>query len=128
MRPLVEEDRGIRSDREEGGRAEVHVTRVAAEDVPGGGEDHELQHRIRGGEPVVVRKERPRTHQQQRDGEGGEREARSAHRPKSPEGLIASVASSKPNDTAGAQEGPSKVDVNDSARPRMKAPASVPRI
>src|SRR5258705_7176458 len=48
--------------------------------------------------------------------------------PNIPEGLNASVASSRPKDTAGAHEGPKNVEVKDSASPSTKAPSSVPRI
>src|SRR5262249_36655025 len=101
---------------------------IAAEDVPRGGEDDELQDRVGCGEIVVVDGEPARGH----EGDGGEQddddESPISHRPSNPEGLNASARSSVPNDTAGAHDGPRKVEVNDSARPRMNAPSNVPQI
>ena len=51
---LVEEHGGIGAEREERRGAEIHVAGVAAENVPGGGEHDELQHRVAGEEDVVV--------------------------------------------------------------------------
>jgi hypothetical protein len=51
---LVQEDGRIGAEREERRRAEIHVAGIAAEDVPGGGQHDELQHRVAGEEHVVV--------------------------------------------------------------------------
>src|SRR5215831_8723370 len=128
MERLVEEDRRVGADREERRRAEVHVAGVAAEDVPGGGKDDELQHRVRRREEIVVADEPGRRDQRESDRERERCERPVAHRPSSPVGLKASAASRMPNETAGAHDGPKKVAVNDSARPSTSAPRSVPQI
>src|SRR5207247_2396493 len=98
------------------------------EHVPRRREDHELEHRIRGGEVVIVGDEHARRDEGKRERESDGGEARVRHRPKSPDGLKARVASSSPKETAGAHDGPAKVAVKDSASPSTNASASVPRI
>src|SRR5205823_10992481 len=88
----------------------------------------ELQHRVCRGEEIIVGDET--TGGDDRHG-GREREGSKGtvlHRPSSPEGLNPSAASSNPNDTAGAHDGPKNVDVNDSAIPSTNAPSRVPQI
>src|SRR2546429_9590744 len=104
MQRLVEEYAGIRARRKKRRRAEVDVAGVAAEDIPRRREDDELQHRVCRGEEIIVGDET--TGGDDRHG-GREREGSKGavlHRPSSPEGLNASAASSKPNDTAGAHD------------------------
>src|SRR5438067_524128 len=96
------------------------VISTTAENIPCGGENDELQHRVRRGKEVIVGDElaRPGEHESVRECDGGEHPV--GHRPSNPEGLNASAASSNPNETAGAHDGPKKVDVNDSASPSTK--------
>src|SRR5689334_21335248 len=46
--------------------------------------------------------------------------------PRSPDGRSASASKSAPNDTAGDQEGPKNVEVNELATPSTTAPTRVP--
>ena len=52
---LDEEDRGVGAEREERRRAEVHVARVAAQDVPRGGDHDVLEDHVAGEVEVRVR-------------------------------------------------------------------------
>ncbi len=113
---FVEKHRRIGAEREERRGAEVHVARIAAEDIPGGREHDELQYRVTGEEYIVVAG-RPGA----REHEGGDHRARedesagtdggvhgrpAIYRPSSPAGRNASVSSRSPNETAGAHDGP----------------------
>jgi hypothetical protein len=66
-----------------------------------------LQHRVAGEEDLVVADEQRGEIDEEADG-GADAERRrvAPHRPSSPAGRAANVSSSKPKDTAGAQEGP----------------------
>src|SRR5204862_5338229 len=52
---LVEEHRGVGAKREKSGRTEVHIAAIAAENVPGGRQNHKLQDDVAGEKQVIVR-------------------------------------------------------------------------
>src|SRR5262249_27567361 len=123
-----EEHRRIRAEREKRGRAEVHVARIAAEDVPRRRDDDVLEDHVCGEIEVRVHAHQGeddpgRDHREADD----ERERDAGHqRPKRPAGRTARAASRMPNDTASDQEGPKKVDIRLSTTPRITAATSVP--
>src|SRR5262249_39120676 len=102
-----------------------------AEDVPGGRQYDVLQHHVAGEEHVVVA---DRTRADEHDGTerhaNEDEQARAAHdhRPNRPAGRSASVSKRKPNDTAGAHDGPRKgrLAVRLSTIPSSSAAISVP--
>src|SRR5258705_199153 len=47
----------------DGGDAEIHVAAIAAQDVPGGPEHDELQHRVAGEEIIVIAEQAHETEQ-----------------------------------------------------------------
>ncbi len=105
---LVDRHRRIGAERKERGGAEIHVAAIAAEDVPGGREHDILQDHVAGEEHVVVADRDGAGEHQRGDREADDEEERGAHgqRPNRPAGRTASVSNRKPNDTAGAQDGP----------------------
>src|SRR5262249_40002164 len=126
--PLEQHHGAVRADAEERAGAEVHVAGIAAEDVPGGGEHHELQHDVAGKEEVLVHLGDRDDQCQNDDGGRADPEGRgaAAHRPNSPCGVMPSTTSSSPNATAGAQDAPARVSTIDSEMPRISPAISVP--
>src|SRR5262249_41992558 len=113
----------IGADAEEGGGAEVHVAGIAAEDVPRGGEHHELQHDEAGEEDVLVDAAQRGAEREDEQHGGPDPEF---HRPNNPCGRMPSTTSSRPKATAGAHEAPSIISTIDSTTPRISPAASVP--
>ena len=105
---LVDRHRRIGAEREERRRAEIHIAAIAAENVPGRRQHDILQHDITGEEHVIVAErdrdaEHPAATARQMTRKAG---VRTVYRPIRPAGRTASVNSRKPNDTAGAHDGP----------------------
>ena len=51
---FVQEHGGISADGEKRRDAEIHIAGIAAQDIPGGAEDDELQHHIAGEKHIAV--------------------------------------------------------------------------
>ena len=108
---LVKEHRRIGAEREEGGRAEIHIAGIAAQNVPGLRQHDELEDHVAGEECVVVADKARGAEHTGRDHDAHQEEDRGTHdrlsyRPNRPTGRTARVKSRKPNATAGAHEGP----------------------
>src|SRR5258708_19390562 len=86
---LNQGDRAVSAEREECGRAEIHVAAIAAEYVPGSGQHDKLQDRVAGKEEIIDVKPVRESHNQRPDCASAEEEFHTSHRlhpPKTPPG------------------------------------------
>ena len=105
---LVDRDRRVGAEREERRGAEIHIAAIAAEDVPGGRQHDVLENNEAREVDVVVSQHPRREEHEHGDHKGAGDECRVPHRqrPRMPAGRNDSARNRKPNEIAGAHEGP----------------------